>query len=187
MKIAARQAQVERPLQAGAVAPQVLEQLAVERLDLGAVLLGVDAGDSAQAGRSEVGVLAQVLHERHPELRACDENVAERRREHPVRHQARFQIGEARLEPFAGARHALGGRRRAPERAHDAVDLAIASELAATGRAGVDVVLDAAHGSGLGVSRRRCDEVGFDLQTGSGFTAHRGCSMFVGLVSGGSA
>src|SRR5436309_14312582 len=164
MKVAARQAQVERPLQAHAVSPQVLEQLAVERFDLGAVLLGLDPGDPTQARGPEVSPLVQILHERDPVLRPRDEDVAKRRREYPVRPQPRPQTGEPRLEPLAGAGHAVRRRRRAPERSHHAVDLAIAPELDTAGSARADVVLDTTRGAGLSVPRRRGDEIGFDLQ-----------------------
>ena len=86
----------------------------------------------------------------------------------------------ARLEPLAGARHALDAGRAAAQGSHRAVDLAVAMELPAARRAGVDVALDAMYGAGLGVSRRGGDEVDFDLQTALRFTRHRGCSVVVG-------
>src|SRR5262245_19325879 len=78
VEIAARQTQVERPLQPRAITMQVLEELAVERLDLGAVLLRLDAARAAEPGGREIAPLTQVLHERHAVLRPRDEHVAER-------------------------------------------------------------------------------------------------------------
>ena len=180
VEVAPRQAQVERPLEPRAIAPQVLEELAEERLDVGAVLLRLDAAHAAQPRGREIAPPAQVLHERHAVLRARDENVAERRGEDAVRHQARPEVGEPRLEPLAGAGHALGAGRGAAERAHHAVDLAVAMELSAARRARVDVALDAARGAGLGVTRRGGDEVDFDLHTALRLARHRGCSVVVG-------
>ena len=186
VEVAARQPQVERPLQTRAIAAQIFHELAVERLDLGAVLLQLDPGDPTQPRRAQIDSAVEVLDERHPVLRARDENPAERRGEHTVGHQARFQIGEPRLQSLPRAGHAFGRRRRASERAHDALDLAIAVILAAAGAARVDVLLDATCRSGLGVARRRGDEVRFDLHAYLRFTLHRGRSMLSGLSEGGA-
>src|SRR4030095_15814164 len=90
MEVATRQTEIEWPLQARAVTAQVLEQLTIELLDLGAVLLQLDPGDPAEPGGLHIGAAVQIFDERHAVLRARNENMSQRRREHPVRHQTRF-------------------------------------------------------------------------------------------------
>jgi hypothetical protein len=62
-EVAARQAQVERPIQTRAVAAQVLQQLAMERLDLGAVFLQLHAGDAVEPRGLQIGSAVEIFDE----------------------------------------------------------------------------------------------------------------------------
>ena len=107
MEVAARQPQVERPLQPRAIAAQVFHELAVERLDLGPVLLQLAAHDLAQARRAQIGSAVQILDERDAVLRPRDENAAERRLTgqdfvaHRLRAVAQVDAGDAELHDCA--------------------------------------------------------------------------------------
>src|SRR5213078_2910736 len=76
---APREPQVERPLEPGTPALDVLEELALERLDLGPVRERLDALDPAQPRVGEIGAARQVLDARHALLGPRDEDGAKRR------------------------------------------------------------------------------------------------------------
>ena len=161
MELAPGQSQIERPLEPGASALDILEEVAVERLDLGAVQERLDALLAAQPRMGEVAAAGEVLDTRHALLGPRDQDGTERRGKDPIHERAAPEVGEARRE--AGADQLFRGRRRPAPRAHGAVDRPVAREILAAGRAGPHVGLDARRGRGVRVADSGGDELGFDL------------------------
>src|SRR5437762_14096957 len=81
---APREPQVERPLEPGTPALDVLEELAVERLDLRPVRERLDGLVAAQPRMGEVAAAGEILDARYALLGPRDQNVAERRGKDPV-------------------------------------------------------------------------------------------------------
>src|SRR3989441_12964098 len=65
VELAPGQSQIERPLEPGASALDILEEVAVERLDLDAVQERLDALLAAQPRMGEVAAAGEVLDTRH--------------------------------------------------------------------------------------------------------------------------
>src|SRR5712692_4422979 len=161
MKGAPRQAQIERPAEPAAPAVQVFEEVAVERLDLSAVLDRLDAREVREARMPEVAPAGEVLDPGDTLLGTGDQDRAERRREDAVHEGAAPEVGEPDLE--ARARRLLGGRGRPAPRADDAADRAVAREIPAAGYAGAGMRLDARRRRAVRVTDRGREERGFDL------------------------
>src|SRR5947199_209878 len=81
---APREPQVERPLEPGTPALDVLEQVSVQPLDLGTVLERLDGLVAAQPRMGEVAAAGEILDARYALLGPRDQNGAERRGKDPV-------------------------------------------------------------------------------------------------------
>ncbi len=126
LEVAPRPAQVERPVEAGATALQILDQLGAQRLGGGRVLDRLLAEEAAHVA-AERARGREVLHERHAHLGAADQERPEGRREDPEAHHAGAEVGQARGELGPRQRGVVARQRTAPRRVHQAVHRAIAS------------------------------------------------------------
>src|SRR5439155_907151 len=124
---APREPQVERPLEPGTPALDVLEQVSVQPLDLGTVLERLDGLVAAQPRMGEVAAAGEILDARYALLGPRDQNGAERRGKDPVEERAASEVGETRRQALA--RQLFGGRRRAAPHAHGALDRAVADKV----------------------------------------------------------
>src|SRR6266480_848694 len=93
---APREPQVERPLEPGTPALDVLEQVSVQPLDLGTVLERLDGLVAAQPRMGEVAAAGEILDARYALLGPRDQNGAERRGKDPVEERAASEVGETR-------------------------------------------------------------------------------------------
>ena len=170
VEVAPRQAQVERPLEPRALVLEVLHQLAIEDLDVRAVLDRLDARRAEQPRAPRVPP-GQVLDERHALLRPRDEEGTEGRGEDAVQQRPLPEVGQARLQ--ARARRVRRRRGRAPPRGHRPAEVAVARERRAARGAGGAVRLHARRLSGGAVARRRGGQGGLDLEARARRSAHR--------------
>src|SRR5439155_4238852 len=105
------------------------------------------------------------------------QDVAQRRGEDPVDHEAPAQIRQARPEALAGSDLVGPGVARRSDPTDDVLDRPITSEGLGTGMAPADVVADALRRLRRGLARRRGDEIVFDGHTPRMLRRHRDTSV----------
>ncbi len=176
-EVAGGQPPVERPREVAPAPGEVIHQIALQTLELRPAGHRVHALGPGQPRGAQRRTAVQVLDERDAVLGATDEDVAERRREDPIRQATLLEIRQPRLEPGARLRKRVRGRSHV-QTARDVIDGAVAAELLAARRAGVHVVMGALGGARLRVPRRRGDEIDFDRAAGRGLGSHRTLSIF---------
>ena len=171
LEVAARGAEIERPVEVRAATLDELAQLTVQLIELGATLLGLDPGLAEQA-RAGGAAATQILDQRHAVLGDGDEDRPERRRRHAIAHQPRAQIGQS-LDQSPARVLGVGGRQRGAQIADHRLDRAVVRVVVPAGRALGDVRLHPAGRRGHGFAGRRGDQVRLDRDTGRRFAGHR--------------
>ena len=161
VKLAPRESQVERPLEPVPPALDVLEQVSVQRLDLGAVRERLDGLVAVEPRMGEVAAAGEILDARHALLGPRNQDRTERRGKDPVEERAAPEVGETRRQALA--RQLFGGRGRPAPHAHGALDRAVADKVLAAACARARVRLDARRCRGVRVADGGGDERRLDL------------------------
>src|SRR5262249_2795578 len=162
VELAASETKIEGPFESGALAFEVLHQLPVPRLDLGAVLDGLDTRRAGQARASDARVWAEVFDERDTLFGLRDEDLAQRGGEDAVGDGAPTKVLQACLEALSRSAGRRDRRGNSSDGVDDAVDRSVLSVLVGARRAAADVALDAVVGGGIGVTGGAGDEVELD-------------------------
>src|SRR2546425_676838 len=163
VEVAADEPEIEWPFEPRALALEILHQLPVARLDLGAILDGLPAAHVGEPRMSNVPARTQVLDQRDALLRLSDQDLAQRGGEDAVRDGAVSKSLEARLEALSRPSDGYRGDRNSPDRPHDTLDSSVPLVFAGAGGAAVDVPLHALVGDGIGVAAGAGDDVGLDI------------------------
>src|SRR6266436_610165 len=163
VEVAADEPEIEWPFEPRALALEILHQLPVARLDLGAILDGLHAAHVGEPRMSNVPARTQVLDQRDALLRLSDQDLAQRGGEDAVRDGAVSKSLEARLEALSRPSGGCHGDRNSPDRPHDTLDSSIPLVFAGAGGTAVDVPLHALVGDRIGVAGGAGDDVGLDI------------------------